>query len=62
VVDSEHRDPAILVVELVDHSVRASTSRPETLEVASKPVTDPLRIVSKRADHELDDGSGRLLG
>jgi hypothetical protein len=46
-----------MVVDLVVHSVRTPTRRPESDEVASKLMANPVRVLTKRAEQELDDRS-----
>lgn len=48
-------------IDLVDHSVRTPTGRPESDEVASKLMADPVRVLTKRAEQKLDDRSRDLL-
>jgi hypothetical protein len=50
-----------MVVDLIDHSVRTPTGRPESDEVASKLMADPVRVLTKRAEQKLDDRSRDLL-
>ena len=61
-LDAYHGDDLRIVVDLRDHSVRTPPGRPESDEVASKRMADPVRVLTKRAEQELDDRSRDLLG
>jgi hypothetical protein len=61
-IDPQDPDLSRFVVDLVDHSIRASPSGPEPFQLAAQRVANALWIVGERSQHELHDGRRRFLG
>lgn len=61
-VDLQHGDKARLVTDLVDHSISASSGRPQPGEFSLQGMTDSARVLAEGTDHELHDGSGDSFG
>jgi hypothetical protein len=61
-IDPQDADLACVLVYLVDHPVRASAGGPQALELPAQGMAHPRRIVGQRAEEQLDDRGGCLLG
>lgn len=57
-VDAEHGDALLCVVDLGDDAVGASSRGPESRQFTLQRVTDSAWVLAQRAEHELDDGGG----
>jgi hypothetical protein len=55
-IDPQHGQFALIVVDLVDDTVRAASSRPQAGELTLERMSDPSRILDESADEELNDG------
>ena len=62
VVDAQHDHGMLVVIDLVLHSVGATTGGVEPSEFALQPSSDAVRVFGERRQHELDDRSGGALG
>jgi hypothetical protein len=61
VVDAVHDHDSVVLVDLVDHAVRAAPGRSQTLQLTLERPTDPMGVIEERPEHELDDrGRGAL--
>jgi hypothetical protein len=61
-VDPKHDDGGRLVIDLVDDSIRPTSGRPQAGKFASQRVTNSARVLTQRADHELDDRCSDSFG
>ena len=57
VIDSQDGDGVLILIDLVDHSVRPSSRRVEPGEFALQTPADAVGVVDEGAQHELDDRS-----
>lgn len=61
-IDPQDGDRAAIVVDLVEDTVRSSSSRPQAGELALEGMSNSPRVVNQCADQELDDGCCRAVG
>lgn len=61
-IDPNNVNLAFLILDLVDNSVRASASRPETLELAPQFVPYLAGRIEQGSEYEFDDRRCNLLG
>lgn len=61
-IDAQNSDCVLIVVDLVDHSIRTSSCRVEPGEIALQTPADAVWIVDHGAQHELDDRSCGAFG
>lgn len=62
VVDAQHDDGVLALVDLVDHPVGAAAGRVQPGENTLEASTDAVWIVHEGAQHELDDRRGGAFG
>ena len=62
VIDSQNSDGVLIVVDLVDHSIRPSSCRVKPGEFALQTPADAVWIVDHGSQHELDDRSCGAFG
>jgi hypothetical protein len=60
-VDAQDDHGPLVIVDLVDHAVRATTSRPQPDELSLERVSNPTRGTYERPRHELDDRTGNTF-
>ena len=60
-VDPKDEDPSCLLIDLVHDAVRPSARGPKARELRMEWMADLVRVLEKRAQHELDH-RGRSLG
>ena len=61
-IDSQDDDSALIVIDLVDHSIRAPSCRVKPREFALETSADTVGGVDEGTQHELDDCSGSSFG
>ena len=60
-IDSQDNDGVLIVVDLVDHSIRPAPRRVEPGEFALQTSADAVWVIDESAQHELDNcGCGAL--
>ena len=62
VVRVQHGHDPVLVIDLVDHPVCATSGGGETSELSLETTTEPVRVLDEGTEHELDDRSRSALG
>jgi hypothetical protein len=62
VVDPQNANLPRRAVALVHDAVGTSPRGPQTIELATQPMANRLRLVRQGADQELDNRGRRLLG
>lgn len=60
-LDLQDGHRASIVVDLVDDTVRAASSRPQVGQFPLEGMSNPSWVVNERTDEELDDGCCRAL-
>ena len=58
--DANHADDHRLFVDLIDDLIDTAARRPQTAELASQRMADPLWSIEQRPEHELDHRGGDL--
>lgn len=61
-IDAQHDNSALVVVDLIHDSVRAPSGRVQPGEFALQPPAGSIRVVDQRGQHEFDDRGCRALG
>jgi hypothetical protein len=62
VVDPDHGDFALGLVDAVQHSVGPSARREHSLELSAQLMSDAVRVLQQRAGDQIDDGVRNGLG
>ena len=62
VVDAEHDDGALVLVDLVHHPVGTAACRVKSGKFALEAPADTVGTIDQCAEHELDDRGGRAFG
>jgi hypothetical protein len=55
-IDPQHEDAVLLIVDLVDDSVRTTSGGPEPFKFALERMTNAVGVLAQRPKHELNDG------
>ena len=61
-IDAEHHDRSVVLVDLVHHAVGTATCRVQTGEFTLESAADTMGIVDERCQHELDDRRSGTIG
>ncbi len=61
-IDAQHDDSSLLVIDLVHDSIRTPSSRVQPGQLPLQPPTDSVRVVDQCGQHEFDDRGRSAFG